>query len=134
MSRYEPSEEMVTYSYDSPEKSNPASSEQITPKQNDKVRIVDCVMRDVMNMHVDKKLRHKLCNDLLDRAEVGYKRYGAYLQPYNGRNNFLDAYQECLDMAKYMRNQMEETPGDPVLISHYGEVLDLCCYLCGKVK
>ena len=113
---------------------NVAASEQITPVKNTEVRIVDCVMRDVMNIHIDKEVRHKLCNDLLDRAEVGYKRYGTYLQPHNGRDNFLDAYQECLDMAKYMRNQMEETPGDPDLISHYSEVLDLCIYLCGKVK
>jgi hypothetical protein len=46
--------------------------------------------------------------DLQERAEFGFKKYGVYLQPFNGRNAAMDAYQETLDHANYMRQLLDE--------------------------
>ena len=46
--------------------------------------------------------------DLQARAEVGEKRYGEKLKPFNGRNGLLDAYQEALDLVMYLRQCLYE--------------------------
>lgn len=46
--------------------------------------------------------------DLEEREKVGIERYRTALYPHNGRNALLDAYQECLDMACYLRQALEE--------------------------
>jgi len=46
--------------------------------------------------------------DLQDRAEVGLKKYGTYLKTQNGRDALMDAYQEALDLAMYLRQAIEE--------------------------
>lgn len=50
--------------------------------------------------------------DLQARAEVGLKTYGVYLQPHNGREPLVDAYQEALDMAMYLRQALYEKYGE----------------------
>ena len=49
--------------------------------------------------------------DMQDRHEVGIKRYGTPLQPHNGRDMLLDAYQEVLDLAVYLRGAIYERDG-----------------------
>lgn len=49
--------------------------------------------------------------DLKGRAELGLLRYGSKLQPYNGRDVMRDIYEEILDAACYMRQQMYERDG-----------------------
>ena len=46
--------------------------------------------------------------DLRARAEMGKAKYGTYLQTHNGRDSLMDAYQECLDLAMYLRQRVEE--------------------------
>lgn len=46
--------------------------------------------------------------DIRKRAKVGKKTYGTYLQANNGRNALIDAYEEVLDLAKYLRQRIEE--------------------------
>ena len=46
--------------------------------------------------------------DMQERNSVGIQRYGTPLQPFNGRNNLIDAYFEVLDQAVYLRNRIEE--------------------------
>lgn len=46
--------------------------------------------------------------DLQARAEMGYEKYGTKLRCRNGRNALLDAYQEALDLAMYLRQALEE--------------------------
>jgi hypothetical protein len=46
--------------------------------------------------------------DLTARAEVGRAKYGTYLQANNGRDALMDAYQEALDLAMYLRQALEE--------------------------
>jgi len=49
--------------------------------------------------------------DLIDRAETGNKKYGTYLMSHNGRDALMDAYQEVLDLAMYLRQKLYEEKG-----------------------
>lgn len=46
--------------------------------------------------------------DMRERDTVGRKRYGTPLQAGNGRDALVDAYQEALDLAAYLRQEIEE--------------------------
>lgn len=46
--------------------------------------------------------------DIARRAEEGRRKYGTYLQPWNGRDALVDAYEECLDMASYLKQAIQE--------------------------
>lgn len=46
--------------------------------------------------------------DMAERDTVGRERYGTPLQPYNGRDALVDAYQEALDQAVYLRQAIYE--------------------------
>ena len=41
--------------------------------------------------------------DIEERKQVGIQRYGTPLQAFNGRDVTLDAYEEALDLATYLR-------------------------------
>lgn len=41
--------------------------------------------------------------DIQARKEFGLKKYGSLLQPFNGRDAFLDLYEELLDFMVYLR-------------------------------
>lgn len=51
--------------------------------------------------------------DLLHREQLGIQRYGTPLYPYNGRDAIIDAYEECLDLAIYLRQYILERGIDP---------------------
>lgn len=46
--------------------------------------------------------------DMYERDHVGRQRYGTPLQTNNGRDALVDAYQEALDLAVYLRQAIEE--------------------------
>lgn len=46
--------------------------------------------------------------DMKSRDQVGRKRYGVPLQPMNGRDTLIDAYEEALDLIVYLRSEIEE--------------------------
>jgi hypothetical protein len=46
--------------------------------------------------------------DMQERDRVGRQRYGTPLQAHNGRDALVDAYQEALDLAVYLRQAIEE--------------------------
>ena len=46
--------------------------------------------------------------DLIDRAKMGKKKYGVYLQANNGRSALQDAYEEAMDLCMYLRQAIEE--------------------------
>ena len=48
--------------------------------------------------------------DMEARRTEGIRRYGTPLQPHNGRDALVDAYQEALDLACYLRQLIEERP------------------------
>lgn len=68
-----------------------AVARQRTPKPNGKPAVADLVIADVRA-----------------RQELGQKRYGTDLQPNNGRDALVDAYQEAIDLAMYLRQLIEE--------------------------
>lgn len=49
--------------------------------------------------------------DMGQRDQLGRERYGVPLQPHNGRDALLDAYQEALDLAVYLRQALYERDG-----------------------
>lgn len=46
--------------------------------------------------------------DMRERDNVGRRRYGTPLRANNGRDALIDAYQEILDLAVYLRQEIEE--------------------------
>lgn len=55
--------------------------------------------------------------DMTARDQLGRERYGTPLTTHNGRDSLIDAYQEQLDLAVYLRTWLEEHPRDSVDIS-----------------
>lgn len=45
--------------------------------------------------------------DMKQRDNEGRKKYGTPLQASNGRDALVDAYQEVLDLAVYLRQEIE---------------------------
>jgi hypothetical protein len=46
--------------------------------------------------------------DMYDRDATGKQKYGTHLQPFNGRDALIDAYQEALDLVVYLRQAIYE--------------------------
>lgn len=46
--------------------------------------------------------------DMRDRDNFGFKKYGVRLQPNNGRSALRDAYGEALDLVVYLRSKIYE--------------------------
>ena len=59
--------------------------------------------------------------DLEEREQVGIQRYGTALQAHNGRDALVDAYQEALDLACYVRQAIEEKISETSLVEAYRE-------------
>lgn len=68
--------------------------EQPAPVKNDKPAIWPIVVEDMMR-----------------RDLTGRKRYGVPLQPFNGRDQLRDAYEEALDLCVYLRAAIHERDG-----------------------
>ena len=68
--------------------------DQPMPTPNDKAAVWPIVMADMEARH-----------------ELGIKRYGTPLQPFNGRDALRDAYEEALDLAVYLRTAIYERDG-----------------------
>ncbi len=49
--------------------------------------------------------------DMHARNQLGLRRYGTQLQPFNGRDALRDAYEEALDLAVYLRQAIMERDG-----------------------
>lgn len=70
----------------------------------------------------DGRILDLVIDDLTTRADAGKLKYGVYLQAHNGRDALVDAYQEALDLAMYLRQKLEEQrttqepqPGAPTM-------------------
>lgn len=50
--------------------------------------------------------------DMHARNAEGIRRYGTPLQPSNGRDSLQDAYEEALDLAVYLKNEIEKRKRD----------------------
>lgn len=54
------------------------------------------------------KILSQVYNDLKERDRKGIETYGTSLTTFNGRNSLLDAYEEVLDLAMYIKQKLEE--------------------------
>ena len=50
-------------------------------------------------------------SDMRLRNNLGRERYGTPLQPFNGRDALMDAYEESLDLCVYLRQVIYERDG-----------------------
>lgn len=55
-----------------------------------------------------KDITNLVISDMKQRANYGKKIYGQRLHAHNGRDSLIDAYQEALDLALYLRQAIEE--------------------------
>lgn len=53
-------------------------------------------------------IHEQVIEDMKRRAESGKASYGTYLQVNNGRDPLLDAYEEAMDMALYLKQAILE--------------------------
>lgn len=58
--------------------------------------------------NVAPDIQSQVIADIERRRQVGIRRYGIALQPGNGRDALRDAYEEVLDLACYLRQEMVE--------------------------
>lgn len=61
-----------------------------------------------MSKHRQSSIQELVRLDLVHREQVGRARYGTSLYPFNGRSSLVDAYEEALDLACYLRQMIEE--------------------------
>lgn len=59
-------------------------------------------------------ITQQVCEDLKAREQLGYQKYGKPLEPHDGRDSLQDAYEECLDMAQYLKKAMIERGWQPI--------------------
>lgn len=64
--------------------------------------------RQPMPMRGEAKILPLVVSDLIDRSEMGFKKYGTYLESDNGRDALMDLYQELLDAVMYCRQVLSE--------------------------
>jgi hypothetical protein len=50
--------------------------------------------------------------DMDERDKLGEKKYGCRLSAFNGRDSLKDAYQEVLDLAVYLRQELYRIYGE----------------------
>src|SRR5690554_990645 len=56
-----------------------------------------------------KEIGKLVLHDIEKRIEKGIDTYGEPLKAHNGRNAMVDAYEEALDLAIYLRQVIEES-------------------------
>jgi hypothetical protein len=84
----------------------PAASEQPAPTGDSSVCVQDEVITDLRARGT--ATARSVAADVEARKQVGIARYGRALHPFNGRDALLDAYQEALDLAIYLRQALDE--------------------------
>jgi hypothetical protein len=86
--------------------------DQVNSTPNNNVAVWDEVVKDFDGVCdyecISSKIHDLVSNDMIDRNRVGISKYGTPLQPHNGRDALLDAYQELLDLVVYMKQAMIE--------------------------
>lgn len=78
--------------------------------QPERTPVWDLVLADVA--HKPGPTWDEIRGDMADRDRIGRERYGTPLTTHNGRDSLVDAYQEALDLAVYLRAWLEECPED----------------------
>jgi len=71
----------------------------------------DLVREDLAHQDWTQDMLTLVDLDMLARDQFGLDKYGMRLQPSNGRDNLVDAYQEILDFLVYLRSELFEREG-----------------------
>lgn len=96
-----------------------------TPAWDLVIRYVDDNYDDVKDVLADMRERHR----------IGTERYGTALTSDNGRNHVIDAYQELLDAAAYLRAELDRRGIDPDgLRQPSREIVGFDAFLVGTFK
>lgn len=100
--------------------------------------VMPCVCDDLPLLIPQDAAAH-LQLDLEARTRQGVRTYGTPLRAHNGRNALVDAYQEALDLAQYLRQWLMEqedidTPQATEAIAYYEQVIGMCSWLCEVVN
>lgn len=80
----------------------PRIQDQPPPRQdNPNPPVADMVMADFAAFK--GPVAKEVIEDIKERKAVGLARYGTALKPFDGRNSFVDLYQEILDALNYFK-------------------------------
>jgi len=88
------------------------------------------VVQDILSRVTAHQDRAKdVCLDLAARDAMGFKKHKQNLETFDKRDTGMDAYQELLDAAQYLRKLIEERfdlglPMNPGLEQCYTNVID----------
>lgn len=94
-----------------------ATEHEPKPQPNDNPAIWVLVLEDVPHVFPRSdqgEVVSALRADMHARDEYGRKKHGCPLQAGNGRNPWVDAYQEALDGCAYSRQMADEAVDDGV--------------------
>jgi hypothetical protein len=94
------------------------------PTKNEHPAVWALVIEDVKKQIPDGTVVRALLADMEARDRAGLEKYGVRLQPWNGRDAAVDAYQEALDLVVYLRQLVEEREGSPPLVVAYLTAID----------
>lgn len=73
----------------------------------------------------------KIAEDIEARIRLGERKYGTRLKSHNGRDAWLDAYQEALDCINYAQQVHTEHLDDGEL---FDRAVELAAYIEGKMR
>lgn len=82
---------------------------QDAPKGNNHKSIWDMVIEDELKSGSSFNEEY-IVPDMKKRNRKGIETYGVPLQPFNGRDALLDAYEEALDLMAYLKQADTEKP------------------------
>lgn len=69
-------------------------------------RLGDSQPMPTINDELD--IQSRVIADIEARRQLGIRRYGTALQPHNGRDALLDAYEEAIDLTMYLKQAIVE--------------------------
>lgn len=72
--------------------------------------VIDDYQRMAASQNIVDPVDALVVSDMAERDQAGRQRYGTPLTTGNGRDHLVDAYQEGLDLAVYLRAWLEEHP------------------------
>ena len=81
----------------------------------------------------------ELQDAIAERAELGLKRYGMYLQPNNGRCAITDCIQESLDKLNYLAQEWVEAsisnnPFEKEIMEDFWDEVEKISRLCKRLE
>jgi len=103
------------------------------PIKNDLPASWDLVVADFLDAYGNHPVGNLVAIDMRQRDQFGYDKYGVRIQPRNGRDNLVDAYQEILDGLVYFRSALYEQQ-NPSLFDMYRGLLKMCLELRQEIE